>query len=356
VFNLVYDTNVASLRIWDALGFKRIGKVKGAGNLRSNPDRLVDAIIYGRDLHVEPEEYLQEERFDKIRAYLKTNQYPTGADRAEKSRLRSASAHYRIIPATETEDEKLMLKDKEVVSDPTRQYEIAFKVHSQHHGGINKTTATIAEQYHWVRIKETVSAAIRNCSECKEAAARPARVEKSPAGPTDPDVSAIQEFNRDSTSTANLEQTSPSRQSQSSHSVPMGQLNPNIHPDPQEQQPIPIADMQSYDFSQIQMPVDPRIMDEMQRQHGGPTDHFGEHPVQHQLHQYAAAQQQHYNTQDFSHHTGAIDHSGYNYGMHHAHAGSGAEAQYGDSGVTDAQLQEQLTRGMGQQYHHHQGN
>ncbi|KAK3306030.1 histone acetyltransferase-like protein [Chaetomium strumarium] len=50
VFNLVYETNVASCKIWDALGFKRIGRVKGAGNLKSYPDRLVDAIIYGRDL------------------------------------------------------------------------------------------------------------------------------------------------------------------------------------------------------------------------------------------------------------------------------------------------------------------
>jgi GNAT superfamily N-acetyltransferase len=32
VFNLVYETNVASCRIWDALGFKRIGRVKGCGN------------------------------------------------------------------------------------------------------------------------------------------------------------------------------------------------------------------------------------------------------------------------------------------------------------------------------------
>lgn len=50
IFNLVYDTNVASLRIWDGLGFERIGRVKGAGRLRSYPDRYVDAIIYGRVL------------------------------------------------------------------------------------------------------------------------------------------------------------------------------------------------------------------------------------------------------------------------------------------------------------------
>lgn len=50
VFNLVYETNVASCKIWDALGFKRIGRVKGCGNLKSYPNRLVDAIMFGRDL------------------------------------------------------------------------------------------------------------------------------------------------------------------------------------------------------------------------------------------------------------------------------------------------------------------
>lgn len=169
VFNLVYETNVASCKIWDALGFKRIGRVKGAGNLKSYPDRLVDAIIYGRDLGdtaggAGSEELVSEERFDKIRFYLKYGRYPNGADRAEKSRLRSAATHYKLL-----DGDILMLKDKEVVSDPQRQYEIARGVHNQAHAGINKTTATIAERYHWSRIKETVSDVIKNCSECKDA-------------------------------------------------------------------------------------------------------------------------------------------------------------------------------------------
>ncbi|KAF2219946.1 histone acetyltransferase-like protein [Elsinoe ampelina] len=50
IFNLVYETNVASLRIWDALGFDRVGRVPGAGNLRSYPDRPIDAIQIGRRL------------------------------------------------------------------------------------------------------------------------------------------------------------------------------------------------------------------------------------------------------------------------------------------------------------------
>ena len=174
VFNLVYETNVASCRIWDALGFKRIGRIKKCGNLRSHPDELVDAIIYGRDLGPEGEDFVFEERFDKIRFYLKHNKYPDGADRAEKSRLRSAATHYRLVPKEDGNGEdRLMLKDKEVVSDPQRQYEIARSTHALQHGGINKTTAAIAEQFHWVRIKETVSLAIKNCPQCKEPAKDP---------------------------------------------------------------------------------------------------------------------------------------------------------------------------------------
>ena len=184
VFNLVYETNVASCKIWDGLGFKRIGRVKGAGNLKSHPDRLVDAIIYGRDLGdaangAGNEELVSEERFDKIKFYLKYGRYPNGADRAEKSRLRSAATHYKLL-----DGDVLMLKDKEVISDPQRQYEIARSVHNQAHGGINKTTATIAERYHWSRIKETVSDVIRNCAECKDTTKASAAVTQhpSPAG------------------------------------------------------------------------------------------------------------------------------------------------------------------------------
>ncbi|KAI7573923.1 zf-H2C2-domain-containing protein, partial [Hortaea werneckii] len=127
VFNLVYETNVASLKIWDALGFKRIGRVKGCGNLKSYPDQFVDAIIFGRELGGEADDYVSEERFDKIRFYLKTGTYPAGSDRAEKSRLRSAATHYRLVPADpnnpnagreDGQDDKLMLKGKEVISDP----------------------------------------------------------------------------------------------------------------------------------------------------------------------------------------------------------------------------------------------
>ena len=111
---------------------------------------------------------VSEERFDKIRYYLRHSLYPQGADRSEKSRLRSAATHYKLVGGQDGVPEKLMLKDKEVISDPQAQYEIAKQIHLQAHGGINKTTAIIATKYHWVRIKETVSHVIKNCPECKD--------------------------------------------------------------------------------------------------------------------------------------------------------------------------------------------
>lgn len=47
VFNLVFETNVASLKIWDSLGFERIGRVPGVANLKGF-DKPVSAIIFGK--------------------------------------------------------------------------------------------------------------------------------------------------------------------------------------------------------------------------------------------------------------------------------------------------------------------
>ena len=148
----MYESNTASTRIWDSLGFKRIGRVPACGNLKSF-DEPIDAIIYGRDLKAEGEDVASEERFDKIRYYLRHSLYPQGADRSEKSRLRSAATHYRLIPADNGVPEKLMLKKKEVISDPQTQLDIAKQAHLLAHGGINKTTAAISTKYHWIRIK-----------------------------------------------------------------------------------------------------------------------------------------------------------------------------------------------------------
>ncbi|KAL8284238.1 hypothetical protein RQP46_004987 [Phenoliferia psychrophenolica] len=50
VFNLVYVSNAASLKIWDSLGFNRVGLVPDAGLLKSaipgEPDVFTDAVVY----------------------------------------------------------------------------------------------------------------------------------------------------------------------------------------------------------------------------------------------------------------------------------------------------------------------
>lgn len=166
VFNLVFESNIAARRIWESLNFRRIGRIKGAGILKGH-EHAVDALTYGRDLIDGAEEAVGELRFDKIKYYLETGRYPPQSDRQEKSRLRSSAAHYKLI------DGKLMLKDREVVSDPERQLQIATQIHLESHAGINKTTSQITERYHWTRIKETVGQAIRNCNECRETARPP---------------------------------------------------------------------------------------------------------------------------------------------------------------------------------------
>jgi len=287
VFNLVYETNVASCRIWDALGFKRIGRVKGAGNLKSYPGQLIDAIIYGRDLGPEGEDFVSEERFDKIKFYLKYGKYPAGADRAEKSRLRSAATHYKLLPDTD----KLMLKDKEVISDPQRQYEIARNVHVLQHGGINKTTATIAERYHWVRIKETVSLVIRNCAQCKElgkapivradGVIRPAprlpsttgqggvsaagRVLSLPHQSGDSSHDGFQGAGQGSVSPQVLNRSLPGSSTEHEHSM----RSQNIHMSTQ----APIARMQNE-----YLPLDPQIMEDV-RNHLGGYNQSPSHPL-----------------------------------------------------------------------------
>lgn len=172
IFNLVFETNVAARRIWESLNFKRVGRVKSAGILKGH-DTAVDAIIYGRELILTLDPSVGAYRFDKIKFYLETGRYPAMADRQEKSRLRSLASHYRL------EEGKLMLKGKEVVSDPVRQLQICTEIHMTNHGGINKTTSLITEKYHWTRIKDTVATAIKSCPECRDLAKEPPLIKRS---------------------------------------------------------------------------------------------------------------------------------------------------------------------------------
>lgn len=172
LFGLVFETNVAIRRIFETLNFKRIGRMKAAAILKGH-DSPVDSIMYGKELVNDNDPAVGAYRFDKIKFYLETGRYPAMADRQEKSRLRSSSSHYKL------ENGKLMLKGKEVISDPVRQIQICLEIHLINHGGINKTTSMVAEKYHWSKIKDTVAVAIRGCTECREQARDPHVVKRS---------------------------------------------------------------------------------------------------------------------------------------------------------------------------------
>jgi len=49
VFNLVFENNIASVRLWHSLGFREVGRIPKAGRLRNSPDQLVDAIVFYYD-------------------------------------------------------------------------------------------------------------------------------------------------------------------------------------------------------------------------------------------------------------------------------------------------------------------
>jgi len=198
-----------------------------------------------------------QDRFEKIRYYLKHSKYPRGADRAEKSRLRSAATHYKLIEGENGEPEKLMLKDKEVVSDPQQQYEIAQEVHLKQHAGINKTTAAIAIQYHWVRIKETVNRVIRDCPQCKETLKVPPVPEMKDDDPSvtveEPDM-AEDTMDQHSKETVDVSQAMDEAPDISPHHNPF--MNPSIP----ATVPGTVHPMTNF----TPMPLDPQIMAQQQ--------------------------------------------------------------------------------------------
>jgi hypothetical protein len=259
----------------------------------------VDAIIYGRDLVSEGDGLVSEERFDKIRYYLKHAKYPTGADRAEKSRLRSAATHYKLIEGEGDTPEKLMLKDKEVISDPQSQYEIAREVHMQTHAGINKTTAVIATKYHWVRIKETVGQAIKNCPECKDSA-------KVPPAHRDANEKSKKEDPRSSIlASGNLpgESRYTASHSQALNDHPFGKRDMFAG---QSQQAMHNSLAHLGDYSG--MSIDPQIMAQLTSQLDPPFQHPGHAYAQAGLPDFGRSSQMHHNSDRDAYHTAEDDH------------------------------------------------
>jgi L-amino acid N-acyltransferase YncA len=48
MFNLVFSTNIASIRLWQSLGFQTIGRIPGAVKL--DTQQVIDALMMYRQL------------------------------------------------------------------------------------------------------------------------------------------------------------------------------------------------------------------------------------------------------------------------------------------------------------------
>ncbi|KAF4556252.1 SPT10-like protein [Elsinoe fawcettii] len=182
IFNLVYETNTASLKIWDGLNFSRVGRVKGAGSLRSYPDRLVDAIVYGRDLvdHPDPvaagdtEQEKGNKWFGRLAFLLQSEAYPVDADEAEIRVLRRHRGEYKWVSAREGQGEQgryMVFGTKrkgrnvelKVLANAKEQWEVTRRCHEERHEGVNAVCASLTDRYYWKSVRETVEAVIGSC-------------------------------------------------------------------------------------------------------------------------------------------------------------------------------------------------
>lgn len=174
IFNLVLETNVAARKLWESLNFTRLGRINNVAIMGHDDQEreLVDGIIYGKSIEYnmmtesmktsQTELDLNNSKFENLKYYLQTGNYPPNVDNKEKSRLRANKANYYL------KDDKLMVNGREVVSNIDLQLKICHLIHEENgHLGINRTTTLISQKYHWIRIKETVAKALKLCQECK---------------------------------------------------------------------------------------------------------------------------------------------------------------------------------------------
>lgn len=192
-----------------------------------------------------------------------------------------------------------MLKDKEVISDPQSQYEIAREIHMQTHAGINKTTAVIATKYHWVRIKETVGQVIKNCPECKDSA-------KAPPAHRDASEKSKKEDPRSSilgsgSLPGDSRYTTPHSQTLNDH--PFGKRDMFAG---QSQQAMHNSLAHLGDYSG--MSIDPQIMAQLTSQLDPPFQHPGHAYAQAGMPDFSRSSQMHHNSDRDAFHTAEDDH------------------------------------------------
>ncbi|KAL6450036.1 SPT10 Protein SPT10 [Candida maltosa Xu316] len=162
ILDMVLETNVSARKLWESLNFQRIGKIKNAAIMGPSEEEG-DYIDNKQQTQTNDETDANNVKFENLRYFLATGEYPENSDTKEKSRLRANKASYYL-----SGDGKLMVNDREVITTTSRQRDVCRTIHIENgHSGINRTTTLVSQKYHWVRIKETVARMIKACEECK---------------------------------------------------------------------------------------------------------------------------------------------------------------------------------------------
>ena len=161
IIELVFETNIGAKKLLEKCGFNKVGKINACAILKSTKDLLINSLIYTKDLPIINDD-LNVSKHANILVYLLSGKYPENSTRDDRSRLRALAYHYNVV------DNKLFLKDKQVIFDPNDQISITKKIHEENHMGINRTTKKLSSSYYWSKIKQTVKKVVDECEVCKK--------------------------------------------------------------------------------------------------------------------------------------------------------------------------------------------
>ncbi|OBA27722.1 hypothetical protein HANVADRAFT_15308, partial [Hanseniaspora valbyensis NRRL Y-1626] len=160
-FPLIYDTNIAIIKILDKFHFQILGKLPNSGVLlgysepvSTTTDGQVDDVDSNGEII----------RFKLLQRFMLTNKYPfPNMSRADKARLRALRYRYQLDG-----EGRLYLKGREVISNIFEQKNIVREVHNLKHWQVNKMNRVICKDYYWPSLRKTILKVFSECKICND--------------------------------------------------------------------------------------------------------------------------------------------------------------------------------------------
>ncbi|KAL6926154.1 hypothetical protein ACO0SA_001696 [Hanseniaspora valbyensis] len=205
-FPLIYDTNIAIIKILDKFHFQILGKLPNSGVLLGYSEP-VSSTSYYKNLIAEDDQYAnilnktapdavnnknlnsitktktiqnylattdgqvddvdsngEIIRFKLLQRFMLTNKYPfPNMSRADKARLRALRYRYQLDG-----EGRLYLKGREVISNIFEQKNIVREVHNLKHWQVNKMNRVICKDYYWPSLRKTILKVFSECKICND--------------------------------------------------------------------------------------------------------------------------------------------------------------------------------------------